>query len=251
MLGLLASTTVDHFGIGQNDSFMKPVENGKSMSMESELESADSDLEVFSLLPNNRKKKQMKKITNGMDGINLGPKCKACLAFLVMLSFVGVIMLVSMAALGEFQEHKLPDFQPVIQLKHDEAGGFEVHEEQIRGYRLPSGITPKLYSLALDVDLVNAKFTGKVDITVLCGKAMDKIVMHSARHIVTKAEIKATDETDKGMAGCTVVSLGEGENNSSYGFMCDIFPRLWVLFRDVCLSYESALQRFAAVMGKC
>ena len=199
MLGLLASTTVDHFGIGQNDSsFVKPMENGKSAKMESDSESADSDTEVFSLLPNNRKNKQMKKISTGMDSINLGPKCKACLAFLVMLSFVGTIMLVSMAALGEFQDHQLPAFQPVVQMKHDEANDFEVNDEQIRGYRLPNGITPQFYSLALDVDLVNARFTGAVEISVMCVKAVDQIVLHSASHVITKAEIKAANETEKG-----------------------------------------------------
>ena len=198
MLGLLASTTVDHFGIGQNGSFVKPVENGKSAIMESDLETADSDTEIFGLLPDNRKKKQIKKISTGVDTINLGPKCKACLAFLVMLSFVGAIMLVSMAALGEFQDHKLPDFQPVVQMKHDEADGFEVYDEQIRGYRLPNRITPQFYSLTLDVDLLNARFTGVVEITVMCAKAVDQIVLHSASHDITKAEIKAADETEKG-----------------------------------------------------
>ena len=202
MLGLLASTTVDHFGIGQNGSFVKPVENGKSAKLESDMDSADSDYEVFSLLPNNRKKRQLKKISTGMDSINLGPKCKAFLAFLVMLTFVGAIMLVSMAALGEFKQHKLPDFRPVVQMKHDEADGFEVHDEQIRGYRLPDGIIPQLYSLALNVDLMDARFTGKVEITINCEKAVDQIVLHSASHVITKAEVKTADGSEKGKYCC-------------------------------------------------
>ena len=37
----------------------------------------------------------------------------------------------------------------------------------------------------------------------------------------------------------------------SDGSICDIRPGLWVIFCRVCPGYESALPRFALVIGKC
>ena len=185
MIGLIAAKTVDSLGIGKND----PAKINHT-------DTTDSDSEIFNLLPKNRMvKKNTHQVVRNADHIALGPKCRAFVAFLVMVSFVGVVMLVCMAAFGEFKpEDKLTNFYPVTQikpLKADEVRQIETSIESIRGYRLHRSVFPQKYNLKLNVKLEKARYAGTVSIRVLCEKETDRIVLHSAKHGVQNVWVKA------------------------------------------------------------
>ncbi|XP_065063719.1 thyrotropin-releasing hormone-degrading ectoenzyme-like [Rhopilema esculentum] len=192
MIGLLASKTVDSLEIG------KSSRKKKSIFAES-----DSENEVSNLLPSNRKQKQMvSPKLNGVDQINIGPRCRAFIAFLVMLSLVGMVMLVSMAALGEFKEQlKAGGFHPIVQQSKDQEANVNSNSERdsvesVRDYRLPSSLTPQRYVLSLNVDTERLTCTGHVVITALCRIATHTIILHSSKNTINSTRVWTSDHRE-------------------------------------------------------
>ena len=183
MISLIASQTVGSFNSGEKEK-RKPLDDDGGV---------DSDTEIFSLLPSNRKlglTKKQQAVSNDM-----ALKCRVFVAFLVMTTLVGFVMLVTLAAFGQLKDGiKLNDFHPVQQIhlvKHDQSGETEVSIQTMRDYRLPRSVVPKKYELKLHVNLKKALCSGLVSIETTCQKETDKIVLHSVMHDVIEAKVTA------------------------------------------------------------
>lgn len=207
MIGLIAGKTVDFLKIGQENR-----KNVASAGGENSDSDTDVDTEIFKLISSNRKVKiDQKQMMKNLDTVNFGVRCRAFIAFLVMITFVGVVMLVSLAALGEFKDDgELANFKPITQakgLKNDAPVQINsLYIESFRGNRLPRSLSPQRYFLSISVDIPNAFYAGIVNITLLCKKESDKIVLHSTKHEITEVWVTAP-QSQTGMSSASWTSI--------------------------------------------
>ena len=117
-----------------------------------------------------------------------------------MLTLVGMVMLVSMAALGEFKEKlKTDGFHPIVQQGKDQETNLNSERDSVesaRDYRLPISVTPQRYVLSLNVDTERLTFTGHVVITVLCRISTHTIILHSSKHTINSTRVSTSDHRE-------------------------------------------------------
>ena len=180
MISLIASQTVGDFDSSKSTKW-KPIDDGGT----------DSETEIFNLLPSNRNLKQTEK--QKAVGNDMALKCRVFVAFLVMTTLVGFVMLVTLAAFGQLKDGiKLNNFNPIQQVhlvKHDPSAETEVSIQTIRDYRLPRSLVPKKYELKLHVNLKKATCSGVVYIETVCQSETNRIVLHSVMHDIEEARV--------------------------------------------------------------